>query len=61
VAALKRHRSADDPEISAAVGDLAAARLEVHIRKVVEQSPPLSSDQRRKLSLLLAGSGGDAV
>jgi hypothetical protein len=60
VAALKRHRPADDPEITAAVGDFAAARLEEHIRKVVDKSPPLTPEQRQKLSVLLAGSGGDA-
>jgi hypothetical protein len=62
VAALKRHRPADDPAIMEATRDLRAARLEEHIRRVVDTAPVLSTAQRDRLSVLLrpAASGGDA-
>jgi hypothetical protein len=56
--ALQRHRSADDPAVTEARRNLHAAKLEEHIRKVVDSAPALSADQRNRLALLLRGSGG---
>ena len=36
--------------------DLAYVRLDEYIRQIVESAPPLTSDQRAKLALLLHGS-----
>lgn len=35
--------------------ELAEAQLEDYIRKVVDQAPPLTDEQRARLSLLLRG------
>ena len=59
LAALSRHRPADDPEVLEAARDLRAARLEDHVAKVVALAPPLSDDQRARITRLLRGSGGD--
>lgn len=55
VAALSRSRDADDPDLTTALRDLSAARLEEHIRRVVTQAPPLTDEQRRDLAALLTG------
>jgi len=55
VAALTRSRAADDPDLLRARRDLAAARLDDYIRKTVAAAPPLSGDQRNRLTLLLSG------
>lgn len=39
--------------------DLAAAKIEDYIRRTVDAAPPLTSDQRNRLALLLRG--GDAA
>lgn len=59
VAALSRSRSTDDPELIEARRNLKAGRLEDYIRRAVDAAPPLSDEQRDKLSLLLRG--GDRV
>ena len=41
--------------------ELAAAKLEDHVRKVVESWPPLTKDQRDRLAILLQPAGGDAL
>lgn len=51
--ALQRHRPPDDPQIADARRDLRAARLEEHIRKLVDEAPPLSDEQRSRLAALL--------
>lgn len=56
--ALQRHRKPDDPEIVQARGDLKAASLEKRIREAVASAPPLSKDQKNRLSVIL--SDGDA-
>lgn len=69
LAALRRHRSADDPLVADAARDLAAQRLEDHIRRVVDQAPPLTAQQRDRIGALLRGpldrgtaeSGGNAA
>ena len=53
--ALKRHRPADDPELLEARQSLKAASLEEHIRRVVDEAPPLSDEKRDRLALLLRG------
>lgn len=49
-AAAIRH---DLPEAPDLLRDLAATRLEDYIRKVVESAPPLTDEQKRRLSVLL--------
>jgi len=39
--------------------DLAAAKIEDYIAKVVDAAPPLNAEQRDRLALLLRGGGGD--
>lgn len=53
LAALTRHRPADDPALHDAARDLAALRLEEHIRRVVDTAPPLTEEQAAKLRALL--------
>lgn len=55
VGALSRSRRSDDPELLAARRDLRAERLADHIRRVVAEAPPLTPEQRDKLSTLLRG------
>lgn len=50
--AAARRWNRDDPE---ARRDLATERLAAYIAKVVSEAPPLTSEQRERLSLLLAG------
>ena len=56
VAALSRSRAADDPALVDARRDLRAERLADHIRRVVDEAPPLTTEQRDRLALLLRGS-----
>ena len=45
-----------DPEaIAEARRDLAAANIAAHIRKIVDDAPPLSAEQRAELAALLGG------
>jgi hypothetical protein len=53
--ALRRYRPADDPEVVAAQQELAAAHLGDVIRRIVDEAPPLSSEQKVRLALLLGG------
>jgi hypothetical protein len=53
VARLSQTRSADDPVLGEARRDLRAARAEEYIRKLVDSAPPLTDEQRRRLSVLL--------
>jgi hypothetical protein len=62
VAALSRHRTTDDPELSSARADLLAAGAEDYIRKLVDSAPPLTPEMRSRLAvLLLATPGGEAT
>jgi hypothetical protein len=54
LAALTRHHP--DADHGAARRDLRAAQLEEHIRRVVDQSPPLTENQKCRLALILRGS-----
>jgi hypothetical protein len=58
VSALKRHHPEGAAAVDAAVRDLRAMTLEEHIRKVVDQAPPLTPEQAERLAALLRPSGG---
>jgi hypothetical protein len=63
VARLCQSYSPDHPKLVDARRDLAATRLEEHVRRVVAEAPPLSDEQRDKIANLLRGgtdSGGAA-
>jgi hypothetical protein len=55
VAALSRSRTPDDPDLADARRALRAARAEDYIRTLVDAAPPLTDDQKRRLSVLLNG------
>lgn len=63
VAAFSRDRTADDPKLPTVCRGLAGARrvkrLEDHIHRVVDAAPPLTAEQRDKLTLLLRGWGSN--
>lgn len=54
LAILTRHRGPDAPEVAAARRDLAAQKLEDHVRAIVAQAPPLTDEQRTRIARLLA-------
>jgi hypothetical protein len=58
LALLHRDHPDDAEAIAAARRDFRAARAEDYIRKLVDQAPPLSPEQRSRLAVLLL-SGGD--
>jgi hypothetical protein len=58
LALLHRDRPHDAEAIAAARRNYRAARAEEYIRKLVDQAPPLTDEQRTKLAALLR-SGGD--
>jgi hypothetical protein len=53
VASLSRSRASDDPELLTAKRNLRALRAEEYIRKLVDDAPPLTDDQKTRLSILL--------
>ncbi len=53
VARLSQTRTTDDPDLVAARAALKAARLEEHVRKLVDSAPPLDEDTRARLAVLL--------
>jgi len=55
VASLTRSREPDDPELVAARRNMRAERLADHVRKVVDQAPPLTSEQRARIAAILNG------
>jgi hypothetical protein len=59
IAATERHHPNTDT--SDLRRDLRAAQLAEHIRKVVDAAPPLTQDQRVRLTALLRPSGGQAA
>ncbi len=64
VAYAVRFHGPDAPQTADARRDLAAANLAAYIRRVVDQAPPLTSEQRDRLALLLRGpsdTGGAAA
>lgn len=58
VASLSRSRQSDDPELAAAKSTLKAEVLAEHIRRTVDNWPPLTPEQTDRLAILLRG--GDA-
>lgn len=58
-AALQRHHGPESPATLDARRDLIAATLEERIAEAVAAAPPLSSQQKARLSVLLRG--GDAA
>ena len=50
VAAAIRHDLPDAPDLRR---DLAACKLEAYIRKVVDEAPPLTTEQLQRLAVLL--------
>jgi hypothetical protein len=58
VAALSRDREPDDPALIEARRNLRAERLANHVRRVVAEAPPLSTEQRERIAALLRAGGG---
>lgn len=58
VASLTRSRTPDDPELVDARRNLRAERLADHIRRQVDDWPPLTNEQRARLAALLRPSAG---
>jgi hypothetical protein len=52
-------RRADPDEIESARRELAAAKLEAYVAKVVAAAPPLTPEQSRIIAALLTAPGGD--
>lgn len=57
IAALSRSREPDDPALIEARRDLAEASIQAYIERTVAAAPPLTSEQRDRLALLLRGGG----
>lgn len=55
VASLSRSRTPDDPDLIDARRNLRTERLAEHIARVVDEAPPLTTEQRDRLALLLRG------
>lgn len=61
VASIERWHGPDDPRLPELRRDLRAAELEEHIRRLVDQAPPLTSEQRARLAALLRPTRGEAM
>lgn len=55
--ARRWHPESDDSPLRR---DLAAAKIEAYVAKVVAEAPPLSPEQRDRLAMLFRPSGGAA-
>lgn len=55
VAALVRHRGADDPAVLEAKRELAAENIASYVERVVAGAPPLTPEQRDRIAALLGG------
>jgi hypothetical protein len=53
IAGLSRDRRADDPELLDARRNLRALKLEEHVARVVAEAPPLTDEQRERITALL--------
>jgi len=51
-------RSGDPAKIAEARRDLAAAKLQAYVEKVVSEAPPLTTEQKTRLASLFAPVGG---
>ncbi len=58
VAAMRRHHP-NDKQTDELAADFKADRLSQYIRRVVDEAPPLSAEQRDRLALLLRGTRQD--
>lgn len=54
IGAIAKHNGDDDPRLPNLRRDLREAQLADHIRRTVDQTPPLTDEQRSRLALLLA-------
>lgn len=63
LAARTRHHGPDDPQVRALATEFAVDRLEEHVRRIVDGSPPLTGEQRDRIAVLLRPiqTGGDAA
>lgn len=52
LAGLKKSRPDDDPEVIETSRKLGAAKLEDHVRRLVEAAPPLTDEQVDRLTAL---------
>ena len=52
-AVARATKNGDAEAVTDARRDLAAAKLEVHIRDLVDSAPPLTAEQRERLAALL--------
>jgi len=59
IASLSRSRTPDDPDLQDARRDLRSARLADYIARTIAGAPPLSTEQRDRLALLLRGTAED--
>lgn len=57
-AALRRYRDPDDPEVAKSRQTLKSITAEEFVRRIVDEAPPLTIDQRARLARILTG---DAV
>lgn len=57
--AAKRRHNPTDPDTADAQRDFRAERAEDYIRRLVDEAPPLTDEQRARLAALLAPAGGD--
>lgn len=53
-------RRKDPLQIETARRDLAAAKLEAHIARVVAEAPPLTREQLDRIAVLIRSAGGAA-
>lgn len=58
VAVARAHRSGIPEQLLETRRDLAAAKLEDYVARVVEAAPPLTDEQRQRIAALLAPTGG---
>jgi hypothetical protein len=60
-AALRRHHPTDPAAGAEEFRDLRADTLERHVREVVDGLPPLTAEQKTRLTLLLHGGDPDGA
>lgn len=53
IANVQRHHGSDDPRLPELRSELRAARAEDYIRRLVDDAPPLTADQRARLAVAL--------
>lgn len=54
-AALRRYRDPDDPEVAKSRQTLKSITAEEFVRRIVDEAPPLTIDQRARLARILTG------